>query len=94
MLASGAATVAEAVENFDRASVEWKLDGIRIQIHRRRDEVAIYTRNLNDITQSLPGIVEAVLALPVEKAVFDGEALWMGDKGPATFQETVARGRH
>ena len=41
-------------------SVEWKLDGIRIQIHRRGDEVRIYTRNLNEITASLPGIVEAV----------------------------------
>ena len=40
------------------ASVEWKLDGIRIQIHRRDDEVRIYTRNLNEITPTLPGIVD------------------------------------
>ena len=47
MLASTAESVTEAVESFDRSSVEWKLDGIRIQIHRRGDEVRIYTRNLN-----------------------------------------------
>src|SRR5436853_209016 len=79
MLASTAASVSEAVASFDCSSVEWKLDGIRIQIHRRGDAVRIYTRNLNEITQSLPGIVKAVGALPVGQAVFDGEALWMND---------------
>jgi DNA ligase-1 len=91
MLASSAESVREAVESFDRASVEWKLDGIRIQIHRRGDEVHVYTRNLNEITHALPGIVDAVLRLPVEQAVLDGEALWMGEQGPAAFQETVAQ---
>ena len=91
MLASTAETVADAVAGFASASVEWKLDGVRIQIHRRADEVRIYTRNLNEITDVLPGIVAAVRRLPVERAVFDGEALWMGDDGPAAFQETVSR---
>jgi ATP-dependent DNA ligase I len=91
MLASTAENVEEAMQSFDRASVEWKLDGIRIQIHRRGDEVRIYTRNLNEITETLPGIVEAVRRLPVIQAVFDGEALWMGDDGPAAFQDTVSR---
>ena len=71
--------------------MEWKLDGIRIQIHRRDGEVRIYTRNLNDITATLPGIVEAALALPVRQAVLDGEALWMRDGGPAAFQDTVSQ---
>jgi DNA ligase-1 len=91
MLASPSESVGEAVAAFDLASVEWKLDGIRIQIHRRGDEVRIYTRNLNDITRVLPGIVSAVRGLPVREAVLDGEALWMTDDGPAAFQETVAR---
>jgi DNA ligase 1 len=91
MLASTAESVADAFAGFERASVEWKLDGIRIQIHRRGKEVRIYTRNLNDITHALPGIVDAVLTLPVKQAVFDGEALWMGDDGPAAFQDTVAQ---
>jgi DNA ligase-1 len=71
--------------------VEWKLDGIRIQIHRRADEVRIYTRNLNDITHALPGIVDAVRRLPVRQAVLDGEALFMNDDRPAAFQDTVAQ---
>jgi DNA ligase-1 len=91
MLASTAMSVAEALAGFEHASVEWKLDGIRVQIHRRDREVRIYTRNLNEITAALPGIVDAVLRLPVRQAVFDGEALWMGADGPATFQDTVSQ---
>jgi DNA ligase-1 len=91
MLASTAPGVREAVESFDRSSVEWKLDGIRIQIHRRDEEIRIYTRNLNDITQALPGIVAAVRLLAVTQAVFDGEALWMSEHGPAAFQDTVSQ---
>ena len=91
MLASTAEDVQDAVSGFDCASVEWKLDGIRIQIHRRGDEVRVYTRNLNDITHALPGIVQAVRRLPVRQAVFDGEALWMSVDGPAPFQDTVSR---
>ena len=84
MLASTAETVADAVAAFGRASVEWKLDGIRIQVHRRGDEVRVYTRNLNDVTLTVPRTVEAALGLPVEQAVLDGEALWL-DKASPTF---------
>ncbi|MBV8952716.1 MAG: ATP-dependent DNA ligase [Solirubrobacterales bacterium] len=91
MLASTSASVSEAVAGFQRASVEWKLDGIRIQIHRRDCEVRIYTRNLNEITADLPGIVDAVRRLPATQAVLDGEALWMGDDGPGSFQQTVSQ---
>jgi DNA ligase-1 len=91
MLASTAESVAAAVSSFDRASVEWKLDGIRIQIHRRGKEVRIYTRNLNEITHALPGSVEAVRRLELEQAVLDGEAIWMADHGPAAFQDTMAQ---
>ena len=91
MLASTAASAPDAVGSFDRSSVEWKVDGIRIQVHRRGDEVRIYTRNLNEITPNLPGIVGAVRRLPVTQAVLDGEALWMAERGPAAFQDTVSR---
>ncbi len=91
MLASTSADVADAMSGFERSSVEWKLDGIRVQIHRRDREVRVYTRNLNEITDALPGIVAAVLRLPVTQVVLDGEALWMSDGGPAAFQDTVSQ---
>jgi ATP-dependent DNA ligase I len=91
MLASTSAGVAEAIEGFERASVEWKLDGIRVQIHRDGDLVRVYTRNLNEITAAVPGLVAAALALPVRSAVLDGEALWMDGERPARFQDTVSQ---
>jgi DNA ligase 1 len=91
MLASTSASVGDAVAELGASSVEWKLDGIRIQAHRLADEVRIYTRNLNEITPSLPGVAAAVRALPVRSVVLDGEALWITPDGPASFQETVSQ---
>ena len=91
MLASTSTSVSDAMSGFELSSVEWKLDGIRIQIHRRGGEVRIYTRNLNEITGALPGIVAAVLSLSLRQAVLDGEALWMSVDGPAAFQDTVSQ---
>jgi DNA ligase 1 len=91
MLAATATDVGDALGGFDRASVEWKLDGIRIQVHRRGREVRIYTRNLNEITHALPGIVAAVQRLPIDEAVLDGEAIWMRGDEPAAFQDTVSQ---
>ncbi|HEY3773940.1 MAG TPA: ATP-dependent DNA ligase [Solirubrobacteraceae bacterium] len=91
MLASPGASVAEAMSAFGYVSVEHKLDGLRVQIHRRGDEVQIFSRNLNDLTARLPGIVAATRALPVDAVVLDGEALWMGSDGPASFQETMSQ---
>ena len=48
------------------SSVEWKLDGIRLQVHRVRDEVRIYTRNLNDVTDRVPGLVALARSLPAD----------------------------
>jgi DNA ligase-1 len=91
MLASTAENVKVAMSDFEHASVEWKLDGIRIQVHRRGDEVRIYTRNLNEI--GLPGIAEQIRALDVEQIVLDGEALgFFDDDTPLSFQETVSKG--
>ena len=51
--------VAEALAETGEASVEWKLDGARVQAHRSGGEVRLFTRNLNDITDRLPGVVVA-----------------------------------
>ncbi len=92
MLASTAATVTEAIEAIGEASVEWKLDGIRIQVHRRGNDVTVYTRNLNDITDRLPELVAVVRSLPATTLVMDGEALVLDQGGrPVMFQDTASR---
>jgi DNA ligase-1 len=95
MLAATAVDVREAIGACGLSSVEWKLDGARIQAHRLGDEVRLYTRNLNDVTGRLPGVAATVRALPVSQVVLDGEVLAMGDGGPDLFQDTMSRfGRH
>ncbi len=95
MLAASSPDVAAALEATGRASVEWKLDGARIQVHRDGDDVRIFTRNLNDITGRLPGVVEVVHQLPGHCFILDGEALgWMeADDGgrPGRFQESMSQ---
>ena len=92
MLARPAKDVEEALARLGEAAVEWKLDGARVQIHRRDDDVRVYTRSLDDVTARVPEIVKATLALPVRAAVLDGEAIALRPDGrPEPFQVTGSR---
>ncbi|HEY3210944.1 MAG TPA: ATP-dependent DNA ligase [Actinomycetota bacterium] len=92
MLAQTAEGIQEALGRVRPAAVEWKLDGARIQVHRLGNEVRAFTRNLADITDRVPEIVEAVSALPVEAVVLDGEAIALRPDGrPHPFQTTMSR---
>src|SRR5438270_1289686 len=93
MLAATAGSVAEALEANGRSSVEWKLDGARIQAHRNDDEVRLFTRNQNDVTGRLPAIVDVVRALPATSVILDGEVFGAGvdDQQADPFQDTMSR---
>ena len=94
MLAASAKTTGEAAESMGGGGliVDGKLDGIRVQVHRRGGEVSVYTRSLDEITDRVPEVVEAVAALPGGDLVVDGEAIVLrGDGRPEPFQVTGAR---
>jgi DNA ligase-1 len=94
MLADSADGVIEGMQTAGggRVAIEWKLDGARIQVHREHDRVAIYTRNLNDVTPRLPEVVEAVLALNARQLILDGEVIALAPDGrPLSFQDTMRR---
>lgn len=95
MLAQTAESVPAALERLGTAAIEWKLDGVRVQIHRAETipgGVRVFTRTLDDITDRVPELVEAVLALPVRSIVLDGEAIALrADGRPRPFQETGSR---
>jgi DNA ligase-1 len=92
MLAATAATVAEALAATRAASVEWKLDGARIQVHRVDGEVRAFTRNLNDITGRVPEVVDIARTFPARTFVLDGEAIGLTDDAlPRRFQDTMSR---
>jgi DNA ligase-1 len=91
MLAAGAPDVGAALADVGKASVEWKLDGARIQVHRVDDDVHIYTRNLNDVTGRFPRVADWTRALPVRAVVLDGEAIGVDDDArPHAFQDTMS----
>jgi DNA ligase-1 len=96
MLASSATTVSEAMAKAGpggaAVAVDSKLDGIRVQVHRRDGRVRVFTRSLEEITDRVPEVVEAVAALPLGTVVLDGEAIALTAEGRARpFQETGAR---
>lgn len=91
MLAGTSASVTDALAEIGLASVEWKLDGIRVQAHKDGDVVRLFSRGLNDITAALPGVVELVGRVPARTVVLDGEALSIDEDGqPRIFQETMS----
>ncbi|MFN2590358.1 MAG: ATP-dependent DNA ligase [Actinomycetota bacterium] len=92
MLAQSADDIDDAFARIRPASVEWKLDGARLQIHKLGSEVRAFTRNLADVTSRAPDVVEAVGSLPVDAVILDGEAIALrSDRRPYAFQVTMGR---
>jgi len=92
MLANSAEDPAEALDRMGEAAFEFKLDGARIQLHRQGNEIRIFTRQLQDVTDRVPEIVEWARALPARDLLLEGEAIALrGDGRPHPFQITMRR---
>ncbi|MBI4544777.1 MAG: ATP-dependent DNA ligase [Gemmatimonadetes bacterium] len=92
MLAQSAEDLEDALERLGGAALDYKLDGARVQVHKRGDEVRVYSRRLNEVTASVPELVEAVRVLPSAELVLDGEAIALWPDGrPRPFQTTMRR---
>jgi DNA ligase 1 len=93
MLAQTAADVGEALRELPaEVAFEWKLDGARIQAHKRGAEVRLYTRSLHEVSAALPEIAELVRDLPADTLILDGEAIAIDAAGrPHPFQITMRR---
>jgi DNA ligase-1 len=92
MLADTANDVDDALARLGTAALEAKLDGARVQVHRREQEVHVYTRALLEVTQAVPELVELVQALPCREIVLDGEVIALRPDGkPRPFQDTMRR---
>jgi DNA ligase-1 len=92
MLAQPSESMEDAVHALGTAMVEYKLDGARIQVHRLDEDVRIFSRQLNDVTASLPEVVESVKAMPGRSLILDGEVLALrADGRPHPFQVTMRR---
>lgn len=92
MLAQTAETVEEAIAAHGEAVFDWKVDGARVQIHRDGATVRCFTRNLNDVADALPEVVEQVRAFPASRLVLDAEVVALrADGSPQPFQVTMQR---
>jgi DNA ligase 1 len=92
MLADTADDVDDALAELGEASLEYKLDGARIQVHKANGEVRVYSRSLRDVTVAVPEIVAAAQALAPLELVLDGEAIALRSDGtPHPFQLTMRR---
>ncbi len=92
MLAQTASDVGDALARLGPAAFEYKFDGARIQVHKRGEDVRVFSRLLNDVTNAVPEVVDAARALPWGEAILDGEAIALGPDGrPLPFQTTMRR---
>ena len=92
MLAQPADDVADALTRIPTASIEWKLDGARVQVHKAGHEVRVFSRTGNDVTNAAIEIVEAVRAFEARTLILDGETIALKrDGAPYPFQDTMRR---
>lgn len=94
MLAQLGEGIASSMQELGSAAMEWKYDGARVQIHKEGKKVRIFSRRLEDVTRSLPEIVQSAQKVRAEKAILDGEAVAIDKDGrPLAFQEILKRFR-
>ena len=94
MLAGSAKDLHAALEEIDEPTariVEWKLDGVRAQVHKIGDRIAVYSRSGHDVTEGCRPLLPALAAMGAERAVLDGEVVLEDETGAMrSFQDTFS----
>ncbi len=94
MLAQLSHGIGASVEEMGTAICETKYDGFRVQIHKKNDEIKIFTRRLDNIKDAVPEIVEYIeKCLPHEDFIVEGEIIATKDGNPISFQYILQRVR-
>ena len=94
-LAERLATPEEIIDKIGKCGVEKKYDGFRLQCHKKGNEVRLYSRKLEDMTQMFPDVVAAIRKLKKKEIIFEAEALAYNTKQQRfyPFQQTMQRRR-
>ena len=96
MLAERVGTAEEALERMEgRAAAEYKLDGERIQVHKRKEKVELFSRRLEKITDHYPDVAEAIKSIKADEAILEAEvvAINVNTDEFLPFQELMHRRR-
>ncbi|MDX1535076.1 MAG: ATP-dependent DNA ligase, partial [Thermoplasmata archaeon] len=81
-------------EHANGTALEFKLDGARIQIHRKGDAVRVFTRRLTEVTESLPDVVARARDFSGGDLLVEGEVVGLGEGDrPLPFQDLMRRFR-
>lgn len=94
MLAQTAKTTSDALaDHGGKTAFEYKYDGARIQIHKWKDEIRIFSRRLKDVTKSLPEVVEVAKDnIEADETIMEGEVIAINENGqPIPFQHLMRR---
>jgi DNA ligase-1 len=83
------------IKKLGTVGVQPKYDGLRVQIHKNADQVSLFSRNLESMTEMFPELVAAASKLKVKNVILDGEAIAYNPESEeyVPFQETTARRR-
>ena len=91
MLASPAESLTQALARVRHARIEWKIDGVRAQVHKAGARVAIYSRQGHDISAGCAPVLDALATVNATDAVLDGEVVLEAPDGtPRPFQESFS----
>jgi len=94
MLGEKAPILKEALEKYENSILEYKYDGMRVQIHKKDDKFWIFTRRLENITNQFPDLVKfAKEGIKVDECIIEGEVIGINPKAgePIPFQHLSRR---
>ncbi|MBI4177172.1 MAG: ATP-dependent DNA ligase [Candidatus Aenigmarchaeota archaeon] len=89
LLAEKSPDLKTALGSFENVAIEWKMDGMRCQIHKQGNKVLIFTRRLENVTRQFPDMVKLVQKCVAAKdCIVEGEAIAidMKTRRPLPFQ--------
>jgi len=89
MLGEKAESIEEIIKEFGAVAAEYKYDGMRTQIHKKDNQIWVYTRRLEDVTNQFPDLVELCKrGLKAKKCIVEGEVFGVNPKtgAPLPFQ--------
>ena len=94
MLGEKSPSLEEALNSYEEVMLEYKYDGIRTQIHKKEDDIKLFTRNLEDITDQFPDLVKLVKqAINCKDCIIEGETIGIDPKTnqPIPFKQLSRR---
>jgi DNA ligase-1 len=93
MMLAQQGTIADMIGEHGRIAAEYKYDGSRFQFHKKGNWARLYSRRLEDVTRSLPDVIEKLILATDHDVILDGEVIAMKDGKPMPFQSVLRRFR-